>query len=165
LRFLLAGPVLPFFWRLGAGASLELSSEAGVFRTLGAGGSPTTATRGVTCSRTWGFRSAETDITKKKYEMRKAEKIPRAQQHRCHCRKHLPDSGQECYRGGGSASGPSYACSPLCKGLDPRRRERCAWERRIAAPRKVCRRSSAAPERSKLKQWIPNIPEATIRRP
>jgi hypothetical protein len=58
LRFLLEGMVLPFFWRLGACLALGPASEAGVFRTLGGGGLPTSAARGVTCSITWGFWSA-----------------------------------------------------------------------------------------------------------
>jgi hypothetical protein len=77
--FFLGGPELDFLWRLGAGSVLGPASEAGVFRTRGDGGSPTSAARGVTCSITWGFRSAETGITKKNYEIRKADKIPQVQ--------------------------------------------------------------------------------------
>ena len=57
--------MLDFFWRLGAGASLLPASEAGTFRTREAGGSPTSAEMGVTCSSTWGSWSAETGIKEK----------------------------------------------------------------------------------------------------
>ena len=62
------------FWRLGTGSALRPASEAGVFWTLGAGRSPISAARGVACSNTWGLWSAGTGRTKKKYEIRKADK-------------------------------------------------------------------------------------------
>jgi hypothetical protein len=77
-RFFLSGPEVEAFPRFGTGSVLGPASEAGVFRTRGAGGSPTSAARGVTCSNTWGFRSAETGATEKKNKIKKAEQVPRA---------------------------------------------------------------------------------------
>ena len=79
LRFLPGGPVLPFFlWRLAAGASLVPACEAGAlfFRALEAwppwakvskNSWPTSSARGATCSRTWGFSSAEGGTTEEKF--------------------------------------------------------------------------------------------------
>jgi hypothetical protein len=50
--FLFRGPELKVFWCLEAGALLEPVSGAGAFWTREAGGSPTSASSGVTCSST-----------------------------------------------------------------------------------------------------------------
>ena len=72
--FFRGGPLLVIFCRLEAGAPLEPASGAEAFRTREAGGSPTSAAGGVACSNTWGLWSAGTGRTKKKYEIRKADK-------------------------------------------------------------------------------------------
>jgi hypothetical protein len=126
--FLPGGPELDFFWRLGTGSMLGPASEVGVFRTRGAGGSPTSAARGVTCSITRGFRTVETGVTKKKHEIRKADKIPEAQQDRRHrCQKRWPYEDHGCYRGVGSESGPSCERSQRRRDPDPHCPETGVW--------------------------------------
>jgi hypothetical protein len=141
------GPGAPLLLVFGAGASLVPASEAGVFRPLGAGGSPTTAARGVTCSITWGFWSAETGVTKKKYEMRKVAKVPQGQRLRRHqCRKRLRGSGHKSYRGAGSASDPFYGRSRERKDPDLRHPGIRVWARTTPVPQQQCEGNVVVPE-------------------